>query len=462
MAWLSPRTGLCVLMFGQYFLKGAWGVTLATWLLSVPDSRGLNFSAVQTGWIYSTLAIAGIVAPPFIGILTDRLFDVRKLLVGLFLVGGALLLVVADYADTRQKVIREVWRTHASLELIGGRPLTELSAKERASPEWRVEVRAARERLDQIPEIERTVDDTFLTLWLLLQVYSITNVITMTSGNLMTMRNMTSPRHQFGKVRLYGTLGWIVSGVVVGVSGLTMSPMPLILAGSSSIAVGLWCLLLPSTPPTGRHRSFREISGLTSLGLFWRDRQLRVLLIASFSLSVIQQFYSIYANKFLTDLNAPYPTAVQTMAQVTEIACMACFAFALKHLGLRRLMLIGIAAWCVRYSLFATGWMPLVVAVGLPLHGVSYTFFFMVVGICLDEKSHADNRGSSQAIVTFTTAGAGTLVGNALASRIVEHYTFGDATRWTMVWAIPAAISLVILIAFARWFRENEPTRESA
>jgi len=448
-------------MFGQYFLMGAWGVTLATWLLSVPDSRGLNFSAVQTGWIYSTLAIAGIVAPPFIGSLTDRLFDVRKLLIALFIFGGGLLLFVADYADTRQKVIAEVWTTHAADEFVGGRPLTSLSPEERASPEFRTEVRIALERLSRHPEIESAIDDTFFWLWLLLQVYSITNVITMTSGNLITMRNLASPRREFGRVRLYGTLGWIVSGVAVGLSGRAVSPMPLVLAGSTSILVGVWCLLLPETPPTGRHRSFREISGVSSLGSFLRDRSMRVLLICSFLLSVLQQFYSIYANKFLTDLHAPFPTAVQTIAQVAEIACMACFAYALRHLGLKRLMLIGIGGWFLRYSLFATGVVPLVVVLGLPLHGLSYTFFFMVVGICLDERSHADNRGSTQAIVTFTSAGAGTLVGNALASRIVEWYTFGDATRWTMVWAIPAGLSLLVLIGFAVFFHEVEPTREA-
>jgi nucleoside transporter len=409
MATDSPRLRLSVMMFGQYLILGTWAVTLATFLMAPAGSGGMNFTPGETAWVYSTFALAGIVAPVFVGLLADRLFAAEKLMGTLHLLGTLLLTAAGG------------WCAHRQPQIAG------------AAPE----------------ELAGAVRETFAPLFLLMFGYCFCYVTTLTLGNVVAFRNLHDPQHNFSKVRLYGTVGWIVAGVQLELFWNTISPAPLFLAAGLSAVVGLYCFTLPYTPPSGQAKSLGQAFGLPALTMF------RELILCAAALAAVQQFYGVYANRFLTELGTPRPAAVQTLAQVAEVVCMALIPVALRRLGLKVTMALGLAGWAVRNGIFATGATPLIVAVGLPLHGLSYAFFFTMASMYVDRKAPTDLRASAQGIYTFVSLGVGTLLGNWFSARVVQAQTEGGAVAWPVVWLVPTCISAAILLVYLALFRDG-------
>ncbi len=461
------RPRLVGMMFGQFLILGSWIVTLATFLMASPLKGGLGFSPGNTNWIYSSLAVAGILCPVFVGLLADRLFAAEKLMAGLHLVGGLLLLTAGWWTNDRQHVIAQAFNDAASTEQINGVPLLEADRRFDASPSTandveRSQIKQAFERVNRSPAVAEAISATFIPMLGLMFLYSFCGVITLTLSNVIAFRNLRDPQHSFGGVRLFGTVGWIVAGVQLELFWNTISATPLFVAGVLSIVFAISCLRLPHTPPAGGHKSLAEAFGLPAFTMF-RDRSFCVLIGCTFGIAAVQQFYSIYTNRFLVELHAPYPAAVQTIAQVSEVCCMLLVPFALRYGGVKWTMAFGIVCWIVRNVVFATNSLPVVLIAGLPLHGMSYAFFMIVASMFVDRRAPVKLRASAQAIYTCVSLGLGTLVGNWISAKVVEAQTIGDIVDWANVWLVPAGISAGILVIFVAFFRESPavPVRDT-
>ena len=406
------RARLSLMMFGQYLILGAWAVPLATYLLKAPAEGGLGFSPSQTSWVYSTTAIAGLLAPLVLGLLADRLFAAQRLLGVLHFAGAVILFAMARFCAHQQAELR------ASADLTG-------------DVRW-----------------------TFGVLMALMMANSLVLILTLALCNVTGFRNLKEPKKSYTGVRLFGTVAWIVVNVAIDVFGDPLSAQPLYVAAIGSLAMGVYSFTLPHTPPARIGKGIAEAIGLPALKMFRRPA-FRVLIVCGMCMAAVQQFFGVYANPYLTDLGVAKPMALQTVAQVFEVICMLAFPAVLARYGFKTTLAVGIFGWVVRNLLFATGWLPAIAAIALPLHGMCYTFFFVVANIYVDRNAPPHLRASAQGIFTFTVSGIGTLLGNSLSAQVLEANRAADGMHWLWFWLVPAAAAAVVFALFVSFFRDD-------
>ena len=388
---LGTRAGLSALMFLQYFVWGAWSVTLGTWL-----GQTLQFSGEQIGLASGTTALAAIISPFFVGMVADRFFATQRLLALLHVVGG----VILFYASTRS---------------------------------------------------------TFGAFYLALLAYALCFMPTLALSNAISFRQMSDPGVEFPPIRVLGTIGWIVAGLVVGSLGLEATAMPMRLAAGASLLLGVFCLALPHTPPqNSRRATLGGVLGLDALKML-RNRSFAVFVLGSFLICIPLQFYYAFANLFLNEIGMENAAGKMTLGQMSEIGFMLVMPWFFARLGIKWMLLVGMAAWSIRYLFFAYGdtsslvWM---LYAGILLHGVCYDFFFVTGQIYVDERAPSDLRSAAQGLIAFVTLGVGMFIGSWASGRVVDAYAAAGGHDWTPIWVIPAAGAFVVLLLFAALFRD--------
>ncbi len=390
------RLKLSAMMFLQYFIWGAWYVTLVTYL-----SQTLGFSDSQIGWAYATTAIAAMISPFFMGLVADRYFASEKVLAGLHLLGACLLYWASNLED-------------------------------------------------------------FSHLFPVLLIYTLCYMPTLALTNSLSFHHMQSPEREFPRVRVLGTIGWIAAGLLVGRLHLEAVAVPLQIAAAASVVMGLYCLLLPHTPPKGGGQPFslRGLLGLDALSLM-RERSFAVFVAGSFLLCIPLQFYYTFTNLFLNEIGVSQAASKMTLGQGSEILFMLAMPFFLTRVGLKGTLLIGMAAWVARYLLFSWGdgsehlWMLLG---GILLHGICYDFFFVAGQVYVDRKAPIRVRAAAQGFIALVTLGLGMFVGARVSGLVVQHYSFLDVNgavqhHWGEIWLVPAVAAAVVLVLFAFFFR---------
>jgi nucleoside transporter len=401
----SVRVRLSAMMFLQFFVWGAWFVTLSTYL-----GRGLNFAGTDIGGAYSTMPWGAIVAPFLVGMIADRFFAAEKVLGVLHLVGAVLLWEVSNMTS----------------------PGT--------------------------------------IFWVLLG-YALCYNPTLALVNAVAFNQMTSPEKQFPAVRVFGTVGWIVAGVIIGYvlprwfgfANVEATALPLRLGAGSSLLLGLFSFMLPATPPKslGRKVTLRDVLGLDALSLM-KDRSFAVFVIGSLLICIPLAFYYGFANLFLNDRGVEGAAWKMTLGQVSETVFMLVMPFFFVRLGVKKMLLVGMAAWAGRYLLFAYGnaaELVFMYYLGIILHGICFDFFFVTGQIYVDKAAPKKIQASAQGFITLITYGLGMLIGSLIAGRVVEGRTIVEAGRtaydWTAIWLVPAAMSFGVLILFALLFNER-------
>jgi nucleoside transporter len=403
------RFKLSIMMFLEYFIWGAWYVTMATYL-----GKTLRFQGGDIGLAYSTVSIAAMVSPFFVGMIADRFFATERILALLHTFGGALLY----WASTLQ---------------------------------------------------------TFSSFFPALLGYTLCYMPTLALTNSLSFHHMKDPSQEFPRVRVLGTIGWIVAGLVVGQLGLEAVSVPMKIAAGASILMGLYCLILPNTPPRqhGAPVTFRGILGLDALQLM-KDRSFAVFVLGSFLICIPLQFYYAFTNLFLNEAGVAEPASKMTMGQMSEIFFMLIMPFFFTRLGVKKMLLIGMASWVTRYLLFAYGnsgplvWM---FYTAILLHGICYDFFFVAGQIYVDQRAPVKIRGAAQGFLAFATFGVGWFLGSWSAGKVVQFYSFAQspdsvAHHWDKIWVIPAVAAAAVLVLFQLFFRPKltspEVTSEKA
>lgn len=397
-------TRLSVMMFLQFFVWGAWFVTIGVYL-----RQGVNFQE-GIGTAYSVGPIAAIIAPVFLGFVADRFFPTQVVLGALHLIGGGLMLLVP----------------------------------------WSIQQELAGHK--------------GLFFWMLLG-YMLCYMPTLGLTNTLAMRNIHDSEKQFPVIRVFGTIGWIAAGFLVGtLLKADATALPLQIAAGASFVLGIYSFLLPNTPPIGKGQkmSFAQTLGLESLGML-KDFNFLIFALASMLICIPLQAYYAYAATFITD--AGFGSAAGTMfwGQISEIFFMLIIPLLFSRLGVKWMLAIGMACWVLRYALFALGapdgvkWM---IFTGILLHGICYDFFFVTGQIYTDKKAPNAIRGQAQGFLVLLTQGVGMYGGAKLNeyffTQKVGTVTGGPALAvWPSFWWVPASLAGGILIFFFVMFRDR-------
>jgi nucleoside transporter len=373
-----------------------------SWLVTMGTflGQGLKFDGTQIGLAYGTPALAAILSPFFVGMIADRFFSSERVMAALHLLGGILL-----YVASRQ---------------------TEFSS-----------------------------------FYIAILAYTLCFMPTLALANSLSFDHMNEPAKDFPRVRVLGTIGWIVAGLVIGRLKVEATAIPLQIGAAMSIVLALYTLTLPHTPPhaAGKPLSARDVLGLDALALM-RDRSFAVFVIGSFLLCIPLQFYYAFTNLFLNEVGLPEPATKMTFGQMSEIFFMLLMPWFLVRLGVKKMLLIGMLAWAARYVLFAYGSMgpvPWMLYAGIILHGICYDFFFVTGQIYVDQRADIRIRAAAQGFIALVTLGLGQFVGSWLAGAVVEANTRGENLHdWFRVWMVPAAGAAIVLILFALMFKPRE------
>jgi len=383
------------MMFLQFFVWGAWAVTLGTYL-----GTTLAFEGTRIGLIYGTTAIAAIVSPLFVGLVSDRYFASQRVFSVLHLIGAVLL---------------------ASASQI----------------------------------------QSFKTLYVVMLAYALCYMPTLALANGIGFRNLSNPDKEFPLVRVLGTIGWIVAGLVVGFLDIEDRNIPLMIAAGVSLLLSIYGWSLPDTPPkksAGTHTA-GELLGLDAFALL-RERSFLVLFVCSVLISVPLAFYYNFANLFLNELGLENAAGKMALGQASEVLFMLLMPLLFRKMGIKWMMAVGMLAWALRYVLFAYGnidaatiWM---LYVGILLHGICYDFFFVAGQIYANRRAPESLRNSVQGLMTLGTYGLGMFIGSLLSGWTVSTFTLADGAKsWSDVWVMPAAMAAVVLAAFLLLFNEK-------
>ncbi|MDG1241060.1 MAG: MFS transporter [Opitutae bacterium] len=375
----SIQLRLSIMMFLQYFIWGAWYVTAPNYLATI------GFTASDFGWTYSVGPIAGMLSPFLVGMIADRFFSAQRVLGIMHLVGGLTMFAAAVCMAQGQS-----------------------------------------------PTI---INGVFLG-------YMLTYYPTLALTNTVALRNMQDPEKQFPRIRVLGTIGWIVAGVSLSYLGWGTQISMFYLVAASALVLGAFSFFLPHTPPTSQGKvSLRELLGLDALVLL-KNRSYLVFMFCSMLICIPLAFYYQITSRmvemcdfgefgFLQALKDMFKMgdvigATMSLGQLSELFFMLVMPFFFKRLGVKWMLAVGMLAWVARYALFAFGapdqvrWM---VMSGILLHGICYDFFFVTGQIYTDRIAPRAIRGQAQGMLVFFTLGLGMFIGAQVAGMVETRYT---------------------------------------
>lgn len=300
--------------------------------------------------------------------------------------------------------------------------------------------------------------------------YMILYMPTLALVNSISFRQMDDPSQDFAKIRVLGTIGWIVAGLVISYVFSWDSQEAIrqgylentfLMCAIASAALGLFSFTLPNTPPKvgkGEKISIREILGLDALAML-KDRNFLIFFVSSILISIPLAFYYQNANPFLAEIGVNNPTGLMTIGQASEVIFMLLIPVFLTRFGIKKTLLLGMLAWTLRYVLFAygdTGSLMFMLIIGIALHGICYDFFFVAGQIYTDSKAGEKFKSSAQGLITLATYGVGMLVGFWAAGKISEAYVVGETHEWFMIWIIPAAFAFAVFVLYWLTFKPED------
>jgi MFS family permease len=465
-------TLLSIMMFLQFFAWGAWFATAGAAL----DFAKLN---AFIGLTYGCAPLAAIFAPLFLGLIADRYFSSEKVMGVLMAGSGLLMLLIPGAAGEVQKnnhyaalsVAFDVDQTQLDEALADVKKLEgEAGGPSAADLASATEAHAILSDPDQ----RAVVDAKGRNLYWLILGTMLCFMPTLGLGNTIAFTHIPS-QDQFPKIRVWGTIGWIAAGLVLGVMGWSASYNIFWLGAITSIVLGVFCFALPNTPPPlkGKPMDLRSLFMVDAFRLFL-DWNFAVFAICSTLICIPLAYYYGMTSSYLTQTGFAEAGATMTIGQMSEIIFMLLIPFFFRKLGVKWMIIVGMACWVIRYILFAYGapnqvtWMLLL---AVALHGICYDFFFVTGFMYTDKKAPESIRGQAQGLLVFLTQGIGMYIGYGimgggklfgvipLGFKIGKYGGQVDSAAYTenLVQARGTAEPVDFVATFGRMFTRNLP-----
>ncbi|MBS4062927.1 MAG: nucleoside permease [Chitinophagaceae bacterium] len=381
------------------------------WFVTLGTFLGNNLAAsgAESGQVFSTQSWGAIIAPFIIGLIADRFINAERILGVLHLLGALLM-----------------------YKMYGAENIS--------------------------------------TFYPYVLAYMICYMPTLALVNSVSFNQMKNPEKEFSVIRVFGTIGWVVAGLLISYlfhwdsaeatkDGLLKNTF--LLSGGASLALGLFSFTLPKTPPKGKGTkvTINDILGLDALKLL-KDKNFLIFFISSILICIPLAFYYQNANPFLSNIGVSNPTGKMTIGQVSEVLFLLLLPVFFNRFGFKKTILVGMLAWAVRYILFAygnAGDLTFMLIIGIALHGICYDFFFVSGQIYTDSKAGEQHKSAAQGLITLATYGVGMLIGFAVAGKITDTYKAADGSfDYKMIWLIPSGIAFAVFLIFAALFKDNK------
>lgn len=384
-----------------------WGGWFVT--LGTFLGNNLNATGAESAMAFSTQSWGAIIAPFIIGLVADRYFNAERILGVLHLLGAVLM-----------------YQMYTAVDFAGFYPY--------------------------------------------ILGYMILYMPTLALVNSISFNQMKNPAKEFSFVRVFGTIGWIVAGLVISYvflwdseasreAGLLKNTF--LMVAIASAVLGLFSFTLPKTPPkVGKDgkASISDILGLEALKLL-KDRNFLVFFISSILICIPLAFYYQNANPFLSEIGMENPTGKMTLGQGSEVLFMLLLPYFFKKFGFKKTLMAGMLAWTIRYVLFAfgdAGDLTFMLLLGIALHGICYDFFFVSGQIYTDSKAGDKYKSAAQGLITLATYGVGMLIGFWVAGAITDYYLIDEGMHsWADIWMFPAIFAIVVLVLFSLFFKNE-------
>jgi nucleoside transporter len=414
---LALNARLSVMMFLQYAIWGAW---LPLFWSFLTEHRG--FDGKSTGYLFSIGAAGALLAPFIAGQIADRWFNTERFLAASHILGGVLVWQLGNVVSYQNFVIFGL-------------------------------------------------------------LYSLIYAPTLPLTNSLAFHHLPDRDRDFGRVRVWGTVGWIVVGIGIGqwllhhhtpagaaqeiarkaqVAGMADAFK---LSAILGILQGLYCLSLPATPPQPGRQAFAPFAALGEI----RKSPLLALFVLSFPVACVHQFYFVHTAGFLGKLDSPLASKINTIfgvgggglmtiGQMAEIVVLALMPVMARKLGRKTLLAIGLAAYTIRFAVFAFVPDPVAVIPALALHGLVFGCFFFVCFMIVDENTSKDVRASAQGLFNLVIVGLGTIVGNFFSGFVFDLATKDKVTDFRMLYAVPLAVCVLCLLALVLIYPSRKPS----
>ena len=382
------------------------------WFVTLGTFLGNNLSATggQIAMAFSTQSWGAIIAPVFIGLIADRYFNAEKILGVLHLLGSGLLFLMSQTND-------------------------------------------------------------FTVFYIYVFSYMVLYMPTLALVNSVSFNQMKDTAVEFPLIRTFGTIGWIISGLVISyvfgwdaqesiVSGALSNTFKMV--ALASLVLGILSFKLPKTPPFREARksfSLKSALGWDALKLL-KERNFLLFFIASILICIPLAFYYQQANPFLVELGMDNPTAKMSLGQVSEVLFMLLLPIFFVRFGFKNTILVGMMAWVIRYLLFAygdVGEKTFMLISGILLHGICYDFFFVSGQIFTDYKAGEKVKSAAQGLITLATYGVGMLIGFWIAGKVSDAFIMGSGKHeWETIWKFPALFALGVFLLFLFIFKNEK------
>lgn len=407
---LNLKYRLIIMSFLQFFVWGSWLITVANYWFQTQ-----NWEADKFGAIFSTMGIASLFMPALAGIIADKWIDSEKLYSALHLLSGISLFWLASVDNP----------------------------------------------------------DTFFYVILVAMIFYMPTIALSNSVAYSSLKKYDMDVvSNFPPIRVFGTIGFIAAMWIVNLTGNKSSENQFYIAAVASIILALYSLTLPKCPPLAREKGNTSLSkafGFEAFKLF-KNKQMAIFLIFSMFLGAALQLTNAYGDVFLDDFKkipefansqiVRYSTIIMSISQISETLFILAIPFFLKRFGIKNVMLISMAAWVLRFGLFAYGdpgahvWMIILSCI---VYGMAFDFFNISGSLYVETTTTPAIRSAAQGLFMMMTNGIGAILGSSISGLLIQYYfTNADGSKdWHGIWLSFAIYALVILIAFSFAFKHK-------